>query len=210
MNFNEGLFVIGIRADGQEHNPNVEAQRRRQQRQEQRQQQVQAAAAADEDPDPNAAAAEAAEQLIEINAASLGRRVGGALIIPYISSFMGNLLFRLSKHSGILRSFLGIRPTKVSWTEYMLLPWDLQRALSADKEWDDLDTFEKVKKGLHHFIDTFTIGSRSFVGSDPVWYVFLVFFFFFLELVIELILQHRWRNAVGIGIFIVVCFYCKL
>ena len=175
MNFNEGLFVIGIRADGQEHNPNVGAQRRRQQWQEQRQQQVQAAAA-DEDPDPNAAAAEAAEQLIEINAASLGRRIGGALIIPYISSVMGNLLFRLSKHSGILRSFLGIRPTKVSWTDYMLLPWDLQGVLFADKEWDDLDSFEKVKKGFRHFIDTFTIGSRSFVGSDPVWCVFLVVF----------------------------------
>ena len=104
--------MIRIRAGGEpEQNPNGDVQQRLQQWQDQQDQQQQVpVAAADEDPDPNAVAAEAAEQLIDVNAASLGRRIGGALIIPSVSSFMGNLLFRLSKHSGILRSFLGIRP----------------------------------------------------------------------------------------------------
>ena len=124
--FNDGRFMIRIRAGGEpEQNPNGDVQQRLQQwkdRQDDQQQQQQVSVAA-ADEDPNAAAAEVAEQLIDVDAASLGRRIGGALIIPSVSSFMGNLLFRLSKHSGILRSFLGIRPRKASWTDYMLPPW---------------------------------------------------------------------------------------
>ena len=170
MNF--GPFAIRL-VDGQEQNPNAEVHQRRLERQ---QQQVQAAAA-DEDPDPNAAAAEAAEQLI---AASLGRRIGGALIIPSVSSFMGNLLFRLSKHSGILRSFLGIRPKKISWTDYMLPPWGSLHSrlgvLSVDKGWKDLDPVQRAKIGFQLIINAFTSGSWTLVESDPVWCVFLICF----------------------------------
>lgn len=178
MNFNEGPFGIGIRIRvGQEPNPNDEAQQQLQQWQEQ--QQVQGAVDNEEEPDPNAAAAEAAEQII--NVASFGRRIGGALIIPSISSFMGSLLFRLSKHSGILRSFLGIRPKKTSWTEYMLPPWGGLRSrlgvLPLDKGWKDLDPYQKVKVGFHLVINAFTSGSWTLVESDPVWYVFWVFYF---------------------------------
>jgi len=49
-----------------------------------------------------------------VDAASLGRRVDGPLIIPAISSLMGRLLYRASTHSGVLRTFLGIRPPRVS------------------------------------------------------------------------------------------------
>ena len=211
MNFNEGPFVIRIRADGQEQNPNVELQ------QHHREQQQPQAVAAGENPDPNAdpnaAVAEAAEQLLEINAASLGRRIGGALIIPAISSFMGNLLFRLSKQSSILRSFLGIRPHKVSWTDYTLLPWGLHSRLGAiatDKGWEGMNHFEKAKRGLHLFLTAFSNGSRTFVDSDPVWCVFVLFrwlFFGIGDLMSMAELLCRWRNAVGFGIFIVVCFY---
>ena len=86
--FNGGRFMIRIRAGGEpEQNPNGDVQQRLQQwqdRQDQQQQQQVPVAAADEDLDPNAAA-EAAEQLIDVNAASLGRRIGGALIIPSVS-----------------------------------------------------------------------------------------------------------------------------
>ena len=169
--------MIRIHVDGQVQNPNAEAQQRQQRQEQQQQHQVQAAAD-DEDPDPNAAAAEAAEQLIDVNAASLGRRIGGALIVPYISSFMGNLLFRLSKHSSILRSFLGIRPKKVSWTDYMLPPWGgpQLRVSPADKGWKDLDPYEIAKRGFNIFINAFRSGSWTFVESDPVWCVFLMVF----------------------------------
>ncbi|KAF7978193.1 hypothetical protein HWV62_1406 [Athelia sp. TMB] len=52
----------------------------------------------------------AAEGTIHITGSSLGRLVGGALIMPSISSFMGSLLFRLSAHSSLLRRFLAVRP----------------------------------------------------------------------------------------------------
>ena len=172
MNFNEGPFVIRIRADGQDQNPDAGLQQRQQQQQQQQQPQ---AAAAGEDLDPNAAAAEAAEQLIEINAASLGRRIGGALIIPVISSFMGDLLFRLSKHSSILRSFLGIRPRRVSWAGHTLPPWNLSRLglIPMDKGWENMNLYQKAKMGFQLIINAFSSGSRSFVDSDPVWCVFL-------------------------------------
>ena len=177
--FNEGRFMIRIRAGRQEPNPNGEILEWQEQQQQEQQQQQVPAAAADEDPDPNAAAAEAAEQLIDVNAGSLGRRIGGALIIPSISSFMGNLLFRLSKHSGILRSFLGIRPKKVSWTDYMLPPWGALQSRLEDIGWEELDPYQKAKRGFQVFINAFTSGSWTMAESDPVWCVF--FFFFFVE-----------------------------
>jgi hypothetical protein len=180
MGFNEGPLEIRILAGRREQNLDVEeGQQQQLQRREQQEQQVQAAAA-DEDPDnPNAAAAEAAE-VIMTNAASLGRRIGGALIIPSISSLMGDLLFRLSKHSAVLRSFLGIRQRKVSWTDYMLPPWGLYSQLGVlrmDKGWKDLDPYQKAKIGFHHFINTFTRGSWTMVDSDPVWCVFIWYFY---------------------------------
>ncbi|KAG2357741.1 hypothetical protein BDR07DRAFT_1452965 [Suillus spraguei] len=53
--------------------------------------------------------AAAAENTIRVSGTSLGRLIGGALIIPRISSFMGSLLYRLSKHSLLLRRFLAVR-----------------------------------------------------------------------------------------------------
>jgi hypothetical protein len=191
--FNEGLFMIHIRAGAgrQELNQNGDAQQRLQQQwQEQQQQQQVPAAAGDEDPDPNAVAAEAAEQHIEVNAASLGRRVGGALIIPYVSSFMGDLLFRLSKHSSILRSFLGVRPKKVSWMDYMLPSWmGLQSRLGGfpeDNGWENLNPYQKAMRGFQVFINAFfTSGTWTLAESDPVWYVFflcgVVLFFFWID-----------------------------
>jgi hypothetical protein len=52
----------------------------------------------------------AAENTIRVSGTSLGRLIGGALIIPRIPSLMGSLLFWLSKHSVLLRKFLAVRP----------------------------------------------------------------------------------------------------
>ena len=54
--------------------------------------------------------AAAAENTIRVSGTSLGRLIGGALIIPRISSLMGSLLLWLSKHSVLLRKFLAVRP----------------------------------------------------------------------------------------------------
>ena len=169
---NNAFFMVHIEQNpGEGQQPQQRQERRRQQQQQEQQ-------VPDEDLDPNAAAAQGAGQLIEAGAASIGRQIGGALIIPSISSFMGNLLFRLSKHSGILRSFLGIRPTKVSWTDYMLPPWrGLHSRLGVLplNEWEGLNPYQKAKRGFQVFINAFTSGSWTLAESDPVWCV--VFFF---------------------------------
>ncbi len=115
LRFNEGPFVIRIRAQFDEAEGQEEAERAQaeaHQRQLAQEEAVAAAAeaallgAADdapapagENPDANAAAVEAAEQLIEVDASSLGRRIGGALIIPAIAGAMGDALLELSRHS---------------------------------------------------------------------------------------------------------------
>jgi len=123
MMFNEGPFVIRIRAgvDGQ---AGEGAQNDGEGQQEPPQPQPAVENGLDlGEANPNVAAVEAAEELIEINASSLGRRVGGALMIPAISSMMGTLLFRLSKHSSLLRAFLGVQfqqPQQPTWVSALL------------------------------------------------------------------------------------------
>ena len=176
------IFNEAIRIDIEQRPNDLQQvlQQWREGRQQQQRQQVPAAAAAAEDPDPNAAATEVAEQIIEVDATSFGRKIGGALIIPSISSFMGNLLFRLSKNSGILRSFLGIRPRKISWTDYMIPP---SRGLhsrlgifSVNNGWEDLNLYQKVKLGFQVLINSFASGSWTLTESDPVWCVSFSFF----------------------------------
>jgi hypothetical protein len=67
----------------------------------------------DDDPDDDNVAGDvavAAENTIRVSGTSLGRLIGGALIIPRISSLMGSLLLWLSKYSVLLRKFLAVRP----------------------------------------------------------------------------------------------------
>lgn len=56
-------------------------------------------------------AAVAAENTIRVSGTSLGRLIGGALIVPRISSLMGSLLLLLSKRSAVLRRILAVRPS---------------------------------------------------------------------------------------------------
>ncbi len=52
-----------------------------------------------------------ADITIEIKSPSrIGRRIGGALLLPTIANRMGSLLLMLSKHSLYMRRFLGVRP----------------------------------------------------------------------------------------------------
>ncbi|KAF8968808.1 hypothetical protein BDZ97DRAFT_1902822 [Flammula alnicola] len=179
LRFDEGPFVIRIRANMGLDQP--EGQGGQDQEQQQQQQQpAEPGAAAEEpaNPDPNAAAVEAAERLIEVDTASLGRRVGGALIIPAISSMMGTALFELSKHSSVLRSFLGIRE-RVSGS-YPLPPWGRYTLTSSDKAWNQLSPFQQVKVGVRLILTAFWGGTRTWVDSDPVW----------------------WRNSVGFALFV--------
>ncbi|PPQ65024.1 hypothetical protein CVT24_008172, partial [Panaeolus cyanescens] len=153
--------------------------------------------------DPDAAAVAAAEQLIEINASSLGRRVGGALAIPLIASLMGKALYKLSMahpKMGFLRAFLGIRPggrkpglaaaLAEGGLEPGQWPWNLNdlRAVAGLSPsgnergpWSHLNPFQQTRLAARIIMAAFMGGTRTWVDADPVW----------------------WRNGVGFGLFIV-------
>ncbi len=136
LRFNEGPFVIRILA-GVDGNGNEagngqgqgagEGQGQGQERNGQGNGQPNAGAD-DAEADGDAVAAQAAEQLIEVNATSLGRKVAGALLVPTITNMMGSILFRLSRRSYLLRIFLGIKQEQGAhkrqgrnWVSAMLL-----------------------------------------------------------------------------------------
>lgn len=130
---------------------------------------------ADEQPqlqDPNIAAVADAERIINVDASSLGRLIGGALLIPAISSVMGSALWQLSRRSGLLRSFLGIKPVfkGVSSVSSFLGrggagPWG--HALGA-KEWEGLGFVKQLGMTLRIVLGAFW-GARTWVDVDPVW-----------------------------------------
>lgn len=131
------------------------------------QQQVPAPDVAPADQEPNAAAVAAAEQLISFDTSSLGRKVGGALLIPAISNMMGSFLFQLSKRSTLLRRFLGVRPPLSG-----VLPPPLG-SYSVDKSWHNLSLVRQLGLSIRLVMNATWNGTRTWAEADPVWYVFL-------------------------------------
>ncbi|KAF8630265.1 hypothetical protein AX17_005451 [Amanita inopinata Kibby_2008] len=137
--------------------------------------------------DPAAAAVAAAEQQIEVNTTSLGRQVGGALLIPAISSFMGTVLFRLSRHSKLLREFLGVKVSafsKFGWDgvsgKLLLFP-PPPLGLWTYRNWDGMNLWQRVSLTMKLMMSAAWGGTRTWAESDPVW----------------------WRNSIGLGLFVV-------
>lgn len=127
--------------------------------------------------DPNVANLAAAERLIEINATSLGRRVGGALLIPYISNVMGTLLFRLSKYSHLLREFLGIKQHRRLLNG---LPPSVYAYPSGNNGTSGFGG--KIGHLAKVVCGSLWGGTKTWAELDPVW----------------------WRNSIGLGLFVVV------
>ena len=113
-----------------------------------------------EDPPDDPAAA--AERTIRVTTASLGRFVGGALLIPKISSWMGSLLFRLSKYSFLLRYFLGIRPPRMGPPEVFGKWFDSQ-------PWSRMTAARQLGVGMHMALSVMCGGTKTFAECDPVW-----------------------------------------
>lgn len=109
---------------------------------------------ADGNQDPVAAA----ERVQSISSASVGRFVGGALLIPRISNFMGSLLFRLSKRSGLLRRILAIRPPLKERLD----------GFSAGEVGSVRDLGQAAKAVFRVLVG----GTRSWAEADPVWWIF--------------------------------------
>ncbi|KIJ64263.1 hypothetical protein HYDPIDRAFT_28699 [Hydnomerulius pinastri MD-312] len=155
-----------------------------------------AANAQGEDGPDAAAAAAAAENTIRVSGTSIGRLIGGALIIPRISSFMGNLLLRLSKHSVVLRKLLAVRPPLrargvpaslfasgarvggvggVGGAAALMLP----PALFGGKSWAEMGALRRMGVVGVMGLSAVWRGSYMWAECDPVW----------------------WRNSLGLGLF---------
>lgn len=157
----EGLFgAVHVRADFDGGRP------------QQQQQQQQAAPAGNAAPEPQLGevaegdeqdAAAAAIQITEVATGSIGRLVGGALLLPAISNRMGALLYHISKSSHLLRRFLGVRPSG-------LVPSPYWGPYSYKGAWDGLSPLNQLNLAVRLVVNTVWGGSRTWVESDPVWY----------------------------------------
>jgi len=98
----------------------------------------------------------AAERFQSISSASVGRFVGGALLVPRISSVMGSLLFRLSKRSDLLRKFLAIRP-----------PLKDNLDVFGPSEVATVNDLGRAAKAAFRVLIG---GTRTWAEADPVWW----------------------------------------
>lgn len=98
----------------------------------------------------------AAERFQSVSSASVGRFIGGALLIPRISNVMGSLLFRLSKHSDLLRKFLATRPPLK----------DKLDGFGTGEVGSVSDLGQAAKAAFRVLIG----GTRTWAEADPVWW----------------------------------------
>lgn len=119
-------------------------------------------------------AAAVAERTLRVTTSSLGRFIGGALLIPTISARMGSLLFRLSKHSAWLRAFLAIRV-------HTAPPAPTIRLYNSPPG-SNGGLLKQIGVGMVAGLHIMAGGTPTWNAADPVW----------------------WRNAVGLGLFVFV------
>jgi len=140
------------------------------------------AAARENDPQ-DATFLAAAETILEKAASSLGRRVGGALLVPFISNVMGNLLLRISKHSHILREFLGIKQHRRLLNG---LPPSVYPPVNSSYSTVDSvvvgEGLRRLGQMIKYAFGHLWGGTKAWQELEPVW----------------------WRNTVGLGLFVVV------
>lgn len=111
----------------------------------------------DEIPEHEIPALEAAEQNISVTRSSLGRRVGGALLVPWISNRMGTLLLVVSRHSAILRRILALQPPLQGSATFIPGRTQTQGLLG------------QMHKTLGMMWQSTMRSSSAWVEADPVW-----------------------------------------
>ncbi len=120
-----------------------------------------------------------AERTLHVSTSSIGRFIGGALLIPTISSRMGGLLFRLAGHSSLLRAFLAIKDRPAPGAA----PPSPLRLFGPGGAGGGL--WKQAGAGLVAVVNIMFGGTPVWNAQDPVW----------------------WRNAVGLGVFVFVSIF---
>ncbi|KAF7326685.1 Translation initiation factor eIF2 gamma subunit [Mycena venus] len=119
------------------------------------------------------------ERVVALEMRHVGSLVGGALLVPLISSTMGNLLHRLAQRFDLLKRFLAIRP---KWRGF--LPPPPLRRYTFSEIWKRASAGvvqEDAGRTLKFVLRAVWGDIRKLDECDPVW----------------------WRNSVGLGIFVV-------
>jgi hypothetical protein len=115
---------------------------------------------------PAGDAAAAAQQTIRVSGGSLGRLIGGALMIPVVSNWMGSILLRLSKRSLLLRRILAVRPPLSSMTP---LPPFLRFSLASNIDLHETSGVRQIASAIRLAISAIWGGNRIWAECDPVW-----------------------------------------
>ncbi|KAI0052404.1 hypothetical protein FA95DRAFT_1592683 [Auriscalpium vulgare] len=110
-------------------------------------------------PAPNADPAGAAERTIRITGASIGRLIGGALVLPTVSRIMGDLLLHASHGLPLLRLLLAPRPPLLRVNSPRI--WSLSASHAESRT-----PLQWLNVGLRLFLS----GSNVWQESDPVWW----------------------------------------
>ena len=117
------------------------------------------------EPENRANDADGNQTSLTIYASPLGRKIGGALLIPFIARRMGNLLLRLSKRSEFLRRLLAVRSLSSSST------WPFSSrsspSLFSGKLASGLTPSPPVTWKL--VLRAIWGGGRAWAEFDPVW-----------------------------------------
>ncbi|KAF7794574.1 hypothetical protein EIP86_005709 [Pleurotus ostreatoroseus] len=101
-----------------------------------------------------------AEQTIRVNGASIGRFVGGALMLPTVAKYMGSVLLHLSGRSSWLRAFLAVRP-HAHPTAAFPRSWfqDAGKPMSVGQ----------LGMSMRVVFNLICGGTKTWAESDPVW-----------------------------------------
>jgi hypothetical protein len=146
-----------------------------------------------------------------VTGAGLGRLIGGALVMPTIARIMGAMLLHLSHVFPLVRIIIAPRPRPASPTTAAAVGglvglWGRSAGPlfgrrgdpGVEGGWSVTGLGAKI---LGEFLST----SQEWAASDPVWYaVFCAFGNSLSYLTNGHVTDYRWRNALGLGIFIVV------
>jgi len=116
---------------------------------------------------PAGDAVAAAENTIRVSGTSLGRLIGGALIIPRVSSFMGSLLLHMSKHSALLRKILAVRPPLPPGVVPPAIPY----SLFSDRMWSEMGFLKRMSYVGRLGLTVAWRGTMTWAECDPVWSV---------------------------------------
>jgi hypothetical protein len=144
-----------------------------------------------------------------VTGASLGRLIAGALLMPSIARVMGSVLLHISHVVPLMRTIIAPLPPlpplppSLPHSGPISTLVRLIRGARADTVRVGYHGYVQSGSGLGSlFLRGFLATSQEWASSDPIWYV-SSFSVVCISAYIH-VFTPRWRNTLGLGIFLVV------